>query len=172
MGRAAYVDTLGINLGYKLVSLLDRVSAPLAKRVRGVRQSLSESLGVLMPTVSLRDDLRLKPSQYAILLSGNTVAEGEVYADRLMAIPSPELYGEVDGMPGVDPAYAMPVTWIQPEDKSKALGLGYQVVDCASVVATHLNKVMREHLAELFRHDDVTALGERLSALAPSSPPR
>ena len=135
--------------------------------MRGVRQSLSESLGVLMPTVSLRDDLRLKPSQYAILLSGNTVAEGEVYADRLMAIPSPELYGEVDGMPGVDPAYAMPVTWIQPEDKSKALGLGYQVVDCASVVATHLNKVMREHLAELFRHDDVTALGERLSALAP-----
>ncbi|PTU64483.1 flagellar biosynthesis protein FlhA [Chromobacterium sp. Panama] len=167
-GALPYVDTLGVNLGYKLVSLLDKSQgAPLAKRVRGVRQSLSEGMGVLMPPVNLRDDLRLKPSQYAILLSGNTVAEGEVYADRLMAIPSPELYGEVDGMPGVDPAYAMPVAWILPDDKSKALGLGYQVVDCASVVATHLNKVMREHLAELFRHDDVAAINERLSALAP-----
>ncbi|AAQ60676.2 fhiA protein [Chromobacterium violaceum ATCC 12472] len=163
-----YADTLGIALGYKLVALLDAgQGAPLTKRVKGVRQSLSEQMGLLLPTVNLRDDLRLKPSQYAIQISGNTVAEAEVYADRLMAIPSPDVYGEVDGIPGIDPAFGMPVTWIALADKSKALGLGYQVVDCASVMATHLNKVMRENLAELFRHDDVAALGERLAALAP-----
>ncbi|OQS26881.1 flagellar biosynthesis protein FlhA [Chromobacterium violaceum] len=163
-----YADTLGIALGYKLVALLDAgQGAPLTKRVKGVRQSLSEQMGLLLPTVNLRDDLRLKPSQYAIQISGNTVAEAEVYADRLMAIPSPDVYGEVDGIPGIDPAFGMPVTWIALADKSKALGLGYQVVDCASVMATHLNKVMRENLAELFRHDDVAALGERLTALAP-----
>ncbi|MFB0825696.1 flagellar biosynthesis protein FlhA [Chromobacterium violaceum] len=163
-----YADTLGIALGYKLVALLDAgQGAPLTKRVKGVRQSLSEQMGLLLPTVNLRDDLRLKPSQYAIQISGNTVAEAEVYADRLMAIPSPDVYGEVDGIPGIDPAFGMPVTWIALADKSKALGLGYQVVDCASVMATHLNKVMRENLAELFRHDDVAALGERLSTLAP-----
>ncbi len=163
-----YADTLSVALGYKLVTLLDKTQgAPLAKRVKGVRQSLSESMGILMPRVGLRDDLRLKPSQYAIQISGNTVAEGEVYPDRLMAIPSPEVYGQIDGIPGVDPAFAMPVTWIAAEDKSKALGLGYQVVDCASVIATHLNKTMRGHMAELFQHDDVAALGERLAALAP-----
>ncbi|QND84446.1 flagellar biosynthesis protein FlhA [Chromobacterium vaccinii] len=163
-----YADTLGIALGYRLVTLLDAgQGAPLTKRVKGVRQSLSEQMGLLLPTVNLRDDLRLKPSQYAVQISGNTVAEAEVYADRLMAIPSPDVYGEIDGIPGIDPAFGMPVTWIALADKSKALGLGYQVVDCSSVMATHLNKVMRENLAELFRHDDVAALGERLSALAP-----
>ncbi|WP_024303398.1 flagellar biosynthesis protein FlhA [Pseudogulbenkiania sp. MAI-1] len=163
-----YVEVLSLTLGYKLVGLIDKAQgAPLAKRVKGVRQTLSESLGVLLPAVTLRDDLRLKPSQYAIAINGATLAEAEVYADRLMAIPSPEVYGQLDGIPGIDPAYAMPVTWITPDDKARALGLGYQVVDCPSVIATHLNKVMRENLAELFRHDDVSALGERLSALAP-----
>jgi flagellar biosynthesis protein FlhA len=163
-----YSDVLSVTLGYRLVALLDASQgAPLTKRVKGVRQSLSEQMGLLLPAISLRDDLRLKPSQYAIQISGATVAEAEVYADRLMAIPSPEVYGDLDGIPGIDPAYGMPVTWIALTDKSKALGLGYQVVDCASVMATHLNKVMRENLPELFRHDDVAALTERLSALAP-----
>ena len=163
-----YVEVLSLSLGYKLVGLIDKAQgAPLAKRVKGVRQTLSESLGILLPAIGLRDDLKLKPSQYAILVGGTTLAEAEVYADRLMAIPSPEVYGQLDGIPGIDPAYAMPVTWIAPDDKARALGLGYQVVDCPSVIATHLNKVMRENLAELFRHDDVAALGERLSALAP-----
>ncbi|BAK77703.1 flagellar biosynthesis protein FlhA [Pseudogulbenkiania sp. NH8B] len=163
-----YVEVLSLTLGYKLVGLIDKAQgAPLSKRVKGVRQTLSESMGVLLPAVTVRDDLRLKPSQYAIAINGATLAEAEVYADRLMAIPSPEVYGQLDGLPGIDPAYAMPVTWIAPDDKARALGLGYQVVDCPSVIATHLNKVMRENLAELFRHDDVAALGERLSALAP-----
>ncbi|MGL6069761.1 flagellar biosynthesis protein FlhA [Craterilacuibacter sp.] len=163
-----YTDTLAVMLGYRLVGLIDQAQgAPLSKRVRGVRQSLSESMGVLLPQITLRDNLRLKPTQYAILIGGNTVAEAEVHADRLMAIPSPQVYGQLDGIPGIDPAYLMPVTWIESSDKAHALGLGYQVVDCPSVVATHLNKMMREHLGELFTLDDVAALNERLSALAP-----
>ncbi|GGX82885.1 flagellar biosynthesis protein FlhA [Vogesella alkaliphila] len=163
-----YSETLTLSLGYKLVTLIDKAQgAPLSKRLKGVRQTLSESMGLLLPAVAVRDDLKLKPAQYAILLAGSTIAEAEVHADRLMAIPSPQVYGTLDGIPGVDPAFAMPVTWIEMQDKARALGLGYQVVDCASVIATHLNKVMRDHLAELFRHDDVAALGERLAAQAP-----
>ncbi len=163
-----YTDMLSVMLGYRLVSLIDQAQgAPLSKRVRGVRQSLSEAMGVLLPAITLRDNLRLKPTQYAILIGGNTVAEAEVHPERLMAIPSPQVYGQLDGIPGIDPAYLMPVTWIENSDKAHALGLGYQVVDCPSVIATHLNKVMREQMSELFTLDDVAALNERLSTLAP-----
>ncbi|MBM3114730.1 flagellar biosynthesis protein FlhA [Jeongeupia naejangsanensis] len=163
-----YVEVLSVSLGYKLVSMIDKANgAPLLKRTQGVRQSLGDTLGVLLPPIGVRDDLGVNPSQYVIQLNGSAIVQAEVYADRLMAIPSPHLFGEVDGIPGMDPAYNLPVIWIQPEDKAHALGLGYQVVDCPSVVATHLSKVIREYLPELFRHDDVAALLERLAALSP-----
>ncbi|MCH8179160.1 MAG: flagellar biosynthesis protein FlhA [Proteobacteria bacterium] len=162
------VEPMTVSLGYKLVGLIDPGhGAPLLKRVKGIRQSLSESLGVLLPPIGVRDDLALQPSQYAVLLGGVAVAHAEVFADRLMAVPSPQVYGELDGIPGVEPAYGLPVTWIAPEDKAHALGLGYQVVDVPSVVATHLAKLVREHLGELFGHEDVSALLERLTALSP-----
>lgn len=163
-----YVDVLGITLGYKLVGLLDPAQgAALQKRANGVRQSLSENFGLLLPPVGLRDDLSQPATQYSILLSGSVVAQANLQPGMLMAIPSPTIYGELDGTPGIDPAYNMPVIWIRPEHKAQALGLGYQVVDGASVIATHLSKVIREHLPELFRHDDVAALLTRLTTLSP-----
>ncbi|PZW69675.1 flagellar biosynthesis protein FlhA [Pseudomonas sp. URMO17WK12:I1] len=162
------IERLSVSLGYKLVGLVNEEGgAPLVQRVRGVRQTLSESLGFLLPEVHIRDSLRLKANQYQILVNGERVDSGELHADRLMAIPAPELYGEVDGILGTDPAYRMQVVWIQPADKSRALNLGYQVIDCASVIATHLNKVIREHLPDLFKHDDVEHLMQRLTVQAP-----
>ncbi|MGF6690035.1 flagellar biosynthesis protein FlhA [Metapseudomonas resinovorans] len=162
------VERLSISLGYKLVGLVSEASgAPLAQRVRGVRQTLSESLGFLLPEVQIRDSLRLKASQYSIHINGERIDGAELHADRLMAIPSPEVYGEVDGILGIDPAYRMQVVWILPGDKTRALNLGYQVIDCASVVATHLNKVVREHLPDIFKHDDVDHLMQRLALQAP-----
>jgi len=163
-----YVETLSVALGYKLVGLIDQgEGAPLNKRIRGMRQGLSESLGFLVPPIHARSDLGQPPSQYAILVGGAVVAQAQVHAGKLMAIPSPSVYGELDGIPDVDPAYEMKVTWIDPERKAHALGLGYQVVDAATVVATHLSKVVREHLQELFTYDAVGAMLERLNALAP-----
>jgi len=162
------VQSLQVTLGYKLVSLIDKAQGePLTKRIKGVRQSLSESMGLLLPHILVRDDLGLKPSQYAVVLSGSVVAQAEVYHDRLMAIASPNVYGNIDGIPGVEPAYGMPVTWIEPSEKANALGLGYQVVEAPSVIATHLSKLIREFLPELFRHEDVPALMDRLAALSP-----
>ena len=159
---------LQVALGYKLVSLIDKSQGePLVKRVRGVRQSLSEAMGLLLPPISVRDDLGMKPSQYSVILSGSVVAQGEVFADRLMAIPSPNVYGSIDGIPGIEPAYGMPVTWIETSEKANALGLGYQVVETSSAIATHLSKLIREYLPELFRHEDVPHMIERLNALSP-----
>ncbi|PAU53856.1 flagellar biosynthesis protein FlhA [Pseudomonas sp. PIC25] len=162
------VERLSISLGYKLVGLVNEAAgAPLAQRVRGVRQTLSENLGFLLPEVQIRDSLRLKASQYSIYINGERIDGAEIHADRLMAIPSPELYGEIDGILGTDPAYRMQVVWILPTDKARALNLGYQVIDCASVIATHLNKVIRDHLPDIFKHDDVEHLMQRLALQAP-----
>ena len=162
------VEQLSVSVGYKLVEMLNQANgALLSKRVNGMRHSLSESMGVLLPSIALRDDLSLKPSEYAILLNGVTIARGEILPDRLMAIPSPQVYGDVDGIPGVDPAYGLPVVWITPEDKAHALGMGYQVVDRPSVIATHLAKLIQDNMPELLRHEDVSALMERLAAQAP-----
>jgi flagellar biosynthesis protein FlhA len=162
------VERLSISLGYKLVGLVNEASgAPLPQRIRGVRQTLSEQLGFLLPEVHIRDSLRLKASQYAIYINGERIDGTELHADRLMAIPSPQTYGEIDGILGNDPAYRMQVVWIEPGQKSKALNLGYQVIDCASVVATHMNKIIRENLGEIFKHDDVDQLMQRLTLQAP-----
>ncbi|EIC82598.1 flagellar biosynthesis protein FlhA [Serratia sp. M24T3] len=162
------VEPIGLNLGYKLVTLLDsQQGSPLTQRIRGVRQVISETCGVLLPEIRIRENFRLKPAQYSIYINGVRIGVGEVHGDRLMAIPTPEMYGDIDGIVDIDPAYGMAVTWITPENKGKALGLGYQVVDCASVVATHVNKIARQRLAELFNYDDITLLGNRLSQLSP-----
>ncbi|WAT00674.1 flagellar biosynthesis protein FlhA [Rouxiella chamberiensis] len=162
------VEPIGLNLGYKLVTLLDsQQGSPLTQRIKGVRQVISETCGILLPEIRIRENFRLKPAQYSIYINAVRIAVGEVHADRLMAIPTPELYGEIDGIVDIDPSYGLAVTWITQDNKGKALGLGYQVVDCASVVATHVNKVARQKLAELFNYDDITHLNRRLSQLSP-----
>ena len=162
------VQPVTVAVGYKLVGMLDRAHGePLAKRVKGVRQSLSEQMGMLLPAIGVRDDLALRPTQYAISLSGIVVAEAEVMPEHLLAIPSPNVYGELDGIPGIEPAYGMAITWIAPDQKAHALGLGYQVIEVPSAIATHVSKVVREYLHELFRHEDVPAILERLTALSP-----
>jgi len=162
------VDPLSVTVGYRLVGLLDPAKgATLTKRLKGVRQTMSESLGVLLPSISVRDDLTLKPSSYCVLLGGVPIAQAEVHPDHLMAIPSAQVYGDLEGIPGVEPAYGLPVVWIAPEQKAHALGLGYQVVDVPSAIATHVSKLMRENLPEIIRHEDMPALLERLSMQAP-----
>jgi flagellar biosynthesis protein FlhA len=162
------VQPISVAVGYKLVHLVDKGQGEvLTKRIKGIRQSLSEQMGLLLPPIGVRDDLTLRPNQYSISVNGTVVAEGEVQPDCLMAIPSPNVYGELDGIPGIEPAFGMAVTWIEPDQKAHALGQGYQVIEVASAIATHTSKIARDYMAELFRHDDVPAMLERLTALSP-----
>ncbi|MEJ2765322.1 flagellar biosynthesis protein FlhA [Photobacterium sp. MCCC 1A19761] len=163
-----HVHSLSLALGFRLVHLVNpEQGAPLSQRIRGVRKNLSEQVGYLLPEVSIRDNLSLKPNQYTLSLNGEVIEQGFIEPDRLMAIAVGETYGEVDGILGHDPAYQLPAVWIQHNDKAKALNMGYQVVDDATVIATHLSKVMKTHLSELFNHDDVEQLNQRLARQAP-----
>lgn len=162
------IEPICLSLGFKLVSLVDKTKGcPLTQRIRGVRQVVSDNNGMLLPEIRIRENFRLKPTQYAIYINGIKADGGDIPADKLMALPSSETYGEIDGVLGHDPAYGMPVTWIQPAQKAKALNLGYQVIECASVIATHLNKVVQNYIPDLFNYDDVTQLHNRLASLSP-----
>ncbi|MFA0441084.1 flagellar biosynthesis protein FlhA [Vibrio sp. 10N.286.49.C2] len=163
-----HVQSLSLALGYRLVHLVNKEQgAPLTQRIRGVRKNLSEQVGYLLPEVAIRDNLNLKPNQYTLSLNGEIIEEGMIEPDRLMAIAVGETYGEIDGILGSDPAYHLPAVWITHQDKAKALNMGYQVVDDATVIATHISKIMKTHLAELFNHDDVDAMNLRLTQQAP-----
>lgn len=162
------IEPISLSLGYKLVALVDKAQGnPLTQRIRGVRQVISDGNGVLLPEIRIRENFRLKPSQYAIFINGIKADEADIPADKLMALPSSETYGEIDGVLGNDPAYGMPVTWIQPAQKAKALNMGYQVIDSASVIATHVNKIVRSYIPDLFNYDDITQLHNRLASMAP-----
>ncbi|HCE2178297.1 TPA: flagellar biosynthesis protein FlhA [Vibrio parahaemolyticus] len=163
-----HVHTLSLALGYRLVHLVNKdQGAPLSQRIRGVRRNLSEQVGFLLPEVRIRDNLSLKPNQYTISLNGEVIEQGFIEPERLMAIAVGDTYGEIDGILGSDPAYQLPAVWIEHQDKAKALNMGYQVVDDGTVIATHISKIMKTNLAELFTHDDVEAITQRLTQQAP-----
>lgn len=163
-----HVDTMSLALGFRLVHLVDKTQgAPLTQRIRGVRKNLSEQAGFLLPELNIRDNLALKPNQYTISVNGEVIEQGFIEVDRLMAIAVGETYGEIDGIIGSDPAYQLPAVWIEATDKAKALNMGYQVVDDATVIGTHISKVMKTHLSELFTLDDVEEMNQRLAIQAP-----
>ncbi|NLY57748.1 MAG: flagellar biosynthesis protein FlhA, partial [Gammaproteobacteria bacterium] len=144
------VDMVGLEVGYRLIPLVDRSQGgQLLARIKGIRKKLSQDLGFLMPSVHIRDNLDLAPNVYRITLMGVGVAEAEVYADRELAINPGQVFGEIKGIPGKDPAFGLDAVWIEAAQKDQAQSLGYTVVDVSTVVATHLNQILHKHSHEL-----------------------
>lgn len=162
------VDTLKMELGFRLITLADeKQGGQLLTQIKGIRKSQSRQLGFLVPSVHIKDNLSLKPDSYTIELKGVTVAEGQVDPGKLLAINPGEVFGELNGTPTKDPAYQLDALWIEPHDRDHASGLGYTVVDPASVMATHLNKIIDEHASELLGHDEVEQLVDKLRHYSP-----
>ncbi|WP_413468934.1 flagellar biosynthesis protein FlhA [Pseudomonas sp. FME51] len=162
------VDMVGLEVGYRLIPLVDRSQGgQLLARIKGIRKKLSQDLGFLMPSVHIRDNLDLAPNVYRITLMGVGVAEAEVHADRELAINPGQVFGEIKGIPGKDPAFGLEAVWIEPMHKDQAQSLGYTVVDVSTVVATHLNQILYKHSHELLGHEEVQQL---LKVLAKASP--
>ncbi|WP_298439612.1 flagellar biosynthesis protein FlhA [uncultured Ferrimonas sp.] len=163
-----HLDLIELSVGFRLVHLVDRSKgAELIKRLTGVRRTLSEQVGFLLPEIRVRDNLSLSPNAYQVKLSGRLVASGELQPDSLMAIETGQLYGKVEGQITQDPAYGMPALWINSDDKARALNMGYSVVEHATIIATHLSKILRECTEQMLQHDDVSELNNRLAQIAP-----
>ena len=162
------VDLLGLEVGYRLVPLVDRnQNGDLLARIRGVRRKLSQDLGFLVPAVHIRDNLDLAPNAYRITLGGVPVGESVVYPDREFAINPGRVFGELKGIVTRDPAFGMEAVWIEPSLRDHAQTLGYTVVDASTVVATHLSHIVQTHAHELLGHEEVQHLLDTLAKSAP-----
>ena len=162
------VDLIGIEVGYRLVPLVDKTQGgELLARVRGVRRKLSQELGFLVQPVHIRDNLELSPNAYRISLAGVAIADGVVYPERELAINPGRVFGKPPGIETRDPAFGMEAVWIEPAKREHAQTLGYTVVDASTVIATHLSSVIQAHAHELLGHEEVQHLLNNLAKSAP-----
>ncbi len=162
------IDTLSLDVGYRLISLVDRAQGgELLARIRGVRKKFAQELGFLVSAVHIRDNLELRPGGYRIALKGVEIGSGEVFPDMLMAINPGQVSGTLQGLPGVDPAFGLPAVWIQQALRDQAQALGYTVVDPSTVIATHLHQLLQAHAAELLGREEVEGLLAHLSTRSP-----
>ncbi|MCE2880206.1 MAG: flagellar biosynthesis protein FlhA [Comamonadaceae bacterium] len=162
------VDLIGLEIGYGLIPLVNPDSGgQLMARVKGVRKKLSAELGFLIQPVRIRDALNIDPDAYHIVLKGVVRGRGEVKVGREMAINPGQVYGPLEGTPCREPAFGLEAVWIDPSQRDHARTLGYTVVDAATAVATHLNKVLRDNAADLLSHDEVQQLLDKLAARSP-----
>jgi flagellar biosynthesis protein FlhA len=162
------VDVLGLEVGYRLISLVDKQQGgDLLKRIKGIRKKFAQEVGFLTPPVHIRDNLELKPAAYRITLKGVEIANGEAMSGQMLAIDPGMVAGTLPGTPTKDPAFGLPAIWIEPELREQAQGMGYTVVDASTVIATHLNHMIGQHAAELLGRQEVQQLLDHLAKESP-----
>ncbi len=162
------IDSIGLEVGYRLIPMVDKSQGgQLMSRIKGVRKKLSQDLGFLIPPVHIRDNLDLAPNVYRIALMGVSIGESEIHPEHDMAINPGQVFGEIEGIKTQDPAFGLPATWIEQNEKENAQTLGYTVVDSNTVIATHLSQLLNENAPQLLGHEEVQQLLDRLASSAP-----
>ncbi len=164
----AAVDVLGLEVGYRLIPLVDKgMDGELLKRIRGLRKKFAQEVGFLAAPVHIRDNLELKPNGYRLTLKGVEIGAGEAYPGMHLAINPGRVAGTLPGTPTQDPAFGLPAVWIENSLREQAHALGYTVVDAGTVIATHLNHVILSHAAELLGRMETQALLDHIAAESP-----
>jgi len=162
------VDTIGLEVGYRLIPLVDKSQGgELLDRIKGVRKKLSQEMGFLIPPVHIRDNLDLSPNHYNISLMGVGCGNADIYHDKDMAINPGQVFGPIEGVAGIDPAFGLEATWIDESQREQAQALGYTVVDTATVVATHLSQILTNNASQLLGHEEAQSLLDLLAKKHP-----
>ncbi|QDU87686.1 Flagellar biosynthesis protein FlhA [Pirellulimonas nuda] len=163
------VDPMEIELGVGLIRLADPSrGGDLLDRVGRVRQNVAAEIGLIMPKVRIRDNMRLAENQYRIKIADMPIAVDTVEPALLMAIDSGVTTGEIDGLPTKDPAFGADAKWINPSRAEEAELFGYTVVEPGAVLATHLTEVCRRHADEILTRDATKHLVDELKATSPT----
>ncbi|WP_333650772.1 flagellar biosynthesis protein FlhA [Lacrimispora sp.] len=162
------VEPIEMEFGYSLIPLIDESSGgKMINRIVIFRRQYAQDMGLVIPSVRLRDSSSLNTNQYVIKIRGEEVARGEILVDYYLALEPPGLSGEVDGIETVEPAYGIPSKWIRPENKEMAEIYGYTVIDPLSVMLTHLSETIRQHSFELLGRQEVMQLLENVRKQTP-----
>jgi flagellar biosynthesis protein FlhA len=164
------LDTLELEVGYGLVSLVDAAQGgDLLDRISAIRRQLAVELGFILPPVRIRDNMQLGPNEYRVKIKGAVVAAGETIPGKLLAMDSGIATGKLPGggIPTKEPAFGLDAWWVEPGIKSRAEAMNYTVVDPTSVLATHMTEIAKAHSGELLTREEVNNLVAQLKEKAP-----
>ena len=163
------IDPFELEVGYALIPLIEESQGgDLLERISLLRKQAALELGILVPPIRIRDDIRLPANEYVIKLRGAEVAHAEVLPRFLMALNTGGVVAEIDGMETIDPSFGMPAKWVAVARRSEAEALGYVVVEPTTVVATHLLETLKGSAAELLGRQEVQEMVERLKRSHPA----
>ena len=164
----AQVDVLGMEVGYRLISLVDKAQdGDLLRRIKGIRKKFTQDIGFLPPPIHIRDNLDLRPNAYRLTLNGAEIGTAEAYSNMFLAINPGNASGNLPGTPTTDPAFGLPAVWIDAASRDHAQALGYTVVDTSTVIATHLSHLIHTHAAELLGRQELQQLLDHIAKLTP-----
>ncbi len=153
------VDPIELEFGYGIIPLADtNQGGDLLDRVVMIRRQLAVELGVVVPTIRLRDNIQLNPNQYIVKIKGVEVARGDLLLDHFMAMNPGTVEEDIEGIPTTEPAFGLPALWIADSMRDRAEMLGFTVVDPPSIIATHMTEVVRRYAHELLGRQDVQSL--------------
>jgi len=153
------IDTMELEIGYSLIPMVDvSQGGDLLDRVVMIRRQCALELGLIVPTIRIRDNIQLKPNIYVIKLKGIEIAKGELLLDHYLAMNPGTVFEEISGIETVEPAFGLPALWIQESNREDAELAGYTVVDPVSVLATHLTEVIKSHADEVLGRQEVQTL--------------
>jgi flagellar biosynthesis protein FlhA len=163
------IDPLELEVGYALIPLIDEgQGGDLLERISLLRKQAALDLGILIPPIRIRDDIRLPANEYVIKLRGSEIGRSEVMPRFLLALDTGGVAQQVDGIETVDPSFAMPARWVATSRRAEAEAYGYVVVEPGTVVATHLMEMLKAHAADLLGRQDVQEMVETLRKSHPA----
>ncbi len=150
-------DVLGLEVGYALIPYVDETqNGEVVRRIKGLRRTLAEEIGIILPPVHIRDNLSLKPNEYSIILKGVEIMRGEIMPGKYLVVGTEK--PDIEGTPARDPVFGIETVWIDESQKPQALAKGYTVVDSASVIITHFSEMVRRNAHEILTRQDTQKL--------------
>ncbi len=162
------LDLLELEIGYGIISLVDRErDGDLLERIRSIRKQFASEMGILVPPLHIRDNLKLKAGEYTLLIKGEEVARGELMMKHLLAMDAGTVTEKMEGIETREPAFGLPALWIPEREKERAQMIGYSVVDHSTIIATHLTEVIRNHADEIMGRQEVQTLLDHFAEVYP-----
>ena len=158
------LEILELDLGYGLLKIAE---TDLIERIRAMRRNIAAQLGFLMPKIRILDNLQLPPNEYRFKLKGVVIGQGEIYADKFLAMDSGLVSDNIEGIPTKEPAFGLDALWIDASVKEDAILSGYTIVDPASVISTHMSELIKQNAAELLTRQETQNLLDKLKSEYP-----
>lgn len=164
------LDTMELEVGYGLIPLVDRdQDGTLLGRIRAIRRQFASEMGIIIPPIHIRDNLKLKPSEYRVMIKGVEMAKAELMVNHLLAMDPGGVSKKMEGVPTVEPAFNLPAIWIPAEKEEDAKFSGYTVVDNSTVIATHITEIIRNNAADLLGKQETQYLLDHLAKTHPKA---